>query len=472
MPRVIVKCRFYQSNNSLRDIGGMLTYIATREGVDKAGDGWETEPVSKAQNEIILRFVAAYPRLKKTDAYHDYITTKTKGAASEFISTALETIPELLSDKTYLEYMATRPRVEKMDGAHGLFSEEGAPLDLATEVERMRNHSGPVFTVIVSLKREDAERLGYHHAEQWRTLLRSKIDLIAKAHNIPASKLRWYGAFHNEAHHPHIHLMLYSTDPCYKGRINKNGIADLHRLFGTEIFRDELKQIYDTQTKCRNRINATARDEIEELADKIRTGLATNDEFVLKFVALAKRLQTVKGKKVYGYLPKAIRQQVCELVDILERDGDIARMYELWYQAKCAVYHTYTDNAPVKKPLSQEEAFKPIRNALIKEADALGAQLLRMDAEASEEEENPNESSQTHSTAPHPSPIPTHRSTDAKPMMTHASVIATAVTRFAGSLSRTFRNNFYNQVDKSPMGVDSRLHREIEAKKKGQNLAM
>ena len=387
----------------------------------------------------------------------------------------LESYPELLSDKTYLDYIATRPRVDKIEGTHGLFSEEGVALDLKTEAERMRNHTGNVFTVIVSLKRDDAEQLGYNNAEQWRTLLRSKIDLVAKAHNIPPSKLRWYGAFHNEAHHPHIHLMLYSTDPCYTGRINKEGIEELHRLFGKEIFRDELKQIYDEQTKYRNLINATAMDEVDDLADKIRTGLAQNGDFVLKFVALAKRLQTVNGKKVYGYLPEAVRKQVRELVDVLEQDEDFARMYELWYQAKCAVYHTYTDNDPVKKPLSQEEAFKPIRNALIKEADALGTQLSAMESEELSGEEDVSVylsrlSSHAHSTKS--LPPQTQSPSISKPTATRAGVVATSVARFGNSLSRIFRNKFYDQVDKSPMSVDSRLQREIEAKKRGQNLSM
>ena len=475
MPRVIVKCRYYQASSSLRDIGGMLRYIALRKGVDRSDDSWETEAVSKAQEDIILRFTDAHPHLKKTVEHRDYVGAKTKGTASEFISMVLENFPELLSDKTYLDYIATRPRVEKIEGAHGLFSDEDVALDLPTETDRMRNHNGNVFTVIVSLKRDDAERLGYNCAEHWRDLLRSKIDLVAKAHNIPASKLRWYGAFHNESHHPHIHLMLYSDDPCYTGHIDKKGIEQLHHLFGTEIFRDDLKHIYDYQTKYRKLINASASDEIDELVEKIRTNPMMNNAFTERFIALAKCLQTVSGKKVYGYLPKAIRQQVCELVDELEQDEDIARMYELWYQAKCALYNTYTDNTPVKKLLSQEEAFKPIRNALIKEANALGAQLNAMDEENPVGEEDattqPTDST-VHRAAPEASPPHTHTISGAKQTTIRSGFVATSVVRFANSLSRTFRNNFYDQVDKFSVSVDSRLQREIEAKKKGQNLSL
>jgi hypothetical protein len=148
-------------------------------------------------------------------------------------------------------------------------------------------------------------------------------------------------------------------------------------------------------------------------------------------------------------------------------------MYELWYQAKCAVYHTYTDNDPVKKPLSQEEAFKPIRNAMIKEANALGAQLRDLETEKSEEDA-PVRSTELppHHDLPKVSPIHTPATGSAKPTAIRAGVVATSVARFGNSLSCTFRNNFYNQVDKSPMSVDSRLQREIEAKKKGQTLSL
>jgi hypothetical protein len=50
--------------------------------------------------------------------------------------------------------------------------------------------------------------------------------------------------------------------------------------------------------------------------------------------------------------------------------------------------------------------------------------------------------------------------------------IATSITRFGNSLSRIFRDRFDEQAKHAPMGVDSRLKREIEAKKKGQNISI
>jgi hypothetical protein len=465
----------------------MLRYIATREGVEKLGEGWKTAPTSKAQEDLILRFVSTIEKSKRMPEYKSYLQAKTKGAASEFISAVLENFPEMLSDKTYLEYIATRPRAERVEGTHGLFTDEGVPINLGEEAERIRNHGGNVFTVIVSLKREDAENLGFNNAERWRDLVRSKISVIAKEHGIPLESLKWFGAFHNESHHPHIHLMLYSQSQEEPGYINKNGIDHLRHVFGTSIFHDELKTIYDDQTKVRNKLNADAADEIEELAEKIRTGLVKNGAFVLKFAALAKHLQSVSGKKLYGYLPKSVKKEVRELVDLLEQDEDIARMYELWYQAKCAVYNTYTDNDPIKKPLSQEEAFKPIRNALVREADALGRQLVAMDSNQEavaitkeKDDDTPSDEKSADDPTPLPKQAPAPASTppqaaSTKPPASYGNRngrIATSIARFGNSLSRTFRDNYYEQAMRVPSFVDSRLQREIEAKKRGQNLSM
>ena len=486
MPRVIVKCKYYSSDKSARDIGGMLKYIATREGVEKLGDGWRNEPVYKAQEDLILRFTEMHKGCRRLQEHGDYNTKRTKGAASEFISAVIENYPELLSDKTYLDYIATRPRVERIEGTHGLFSDHDVALDLYEESDRLREFNGNVFTVIVSLKREDAERLGYNTAERWRELARSKIDLVAKEHGIPLGSLKWYGAFHNESHHPHMHLMLYSTNQEKRGYIDKKGIDNLRHLFGTEIFKYELADIYDEQTKQRDLLNADAHDEITALADKVKNGLADNGEFVMKFVALAKRMQSVSGKKVYGYLPKSVKAMVNELVDLLEKDEDMNRIYELWYQAKCAVYGTYTDNPPPKKPLSQEEAFKPIRNAMIKEADELGKILLTWDNDQEEQHENtPKDNDDDKSSKGGSSSRTTNntgsnsQSTNTAQPKSHSNYtaarngyIATSITRFGNSLSRIFRDRFDEQAKHAPMGVDSRLKREIEAKKKGQNISM
>ena len=486
MPRIIVKCKYYSSAKNIRDIGGMLKYIATREGVDKLGDGWQSEPVSKAQEELIMKLCEQHKSCRRMQEYGSYASSKTKGAASEFISAVLENYPHLLSDKTYLDYIATRPRVERIGGKHGLFSSDGVAIDLDEEAEKVRQHEGNVFTVIVSLKRHDAERLGYNYAERWCTLVQNRIDDIAKEYKIPPGALKWFGAFHNESHHPHIHLMLYSTDKFEKGFIDKKGIDNLRHLFGTEIFSEDLDNYYKEQTEYRNLLNADARDEITALADKVKNGLADNGEFVLKFVALAKRMQSVSGKKVYGYLPKSVKAMVNELVDLLEKDEDIERIYDLWYQAKCAVYATYTDNPPPKKPLSQEEAFKPIRNSMIKDSDALGKLLSFVDNKYDEPTDERTEENDRDNTYKNNDKVNTDNNTGLNTQNTSTSsnkskssytslrnrYISASVLRLGNSLSKIFRERFDEHAKHAPIDVDSRLKQEIEAKKNGQNFYM
>jgi len=486
MPRIIVKCRYYASAKSFRDIGGILRYIATREGVDKLGNNWQSEPVSQAQQDLITKFCEAYSGCKRLQEYESYTSSKTKVSASEFISAVLENYPHLLSDKTYLDYIATRPRVERIEGRHGLFTKDGVAIDLDEEAEKLRQHEGNVFTIIVSLKRHDAERLGYNYAERWRTLVQNRIDDIAKEYKIPPDSLKWFGAFHNESHHPHIHLMLYSTDKFEKGFINKKGIDNLRHLFGIEIFSDDLDNYYKEQTEYRNLLNADARDEITALANKIKNGLTDNSEFVLKFVALAKRMQRVSGKKVYGYLPKSVKAMINELVDMLEKDKDIECIYDLWYQAKCAVYSTYTDNPPPKKPLSQEEAFKPIRNSMIKDSDALGKLLSFVDNKYDEPTDERTEENDRDNTYKNNDKVNADNITALNAQNTSTSsnkskssytslrnrYISASVLRLGNSLSQIFRERFDEHAKHAPIDVDSRLKQEIEAKKNGQNFYM
>ena len=205
-----------------------------------------------------------------------------------------------------------------------------------------------MFTVIVSLKRADAERLGFNNAERWRSFLRAQKDEIAKQHGIPMDKLKWYGAFHNESHHPHIHMVLYSTDEHREGYISKRGIENLRRTFGTEIFRDELSEIYDEQTARRNTLTAEAREEFEEIFMQMQTGVYADKSVIDKISELAEKLNSVKGKKVYGYLPPKLKELVNTIIDELAEDERLKRLYDLWYESRCAVFTTYTDTMPRK----------------------------------------------------------------------------------------------------------------------------
>ena len=217
-----------------------MKYIATREGVEKlSGNG----PVTKGQRELIQKLLHDFPDAAELFEYEDYCKTPTLGTASAFITMALDAnLHEMNSESGYMSYIATRPRVER-HGAHGLFSSAPA-VDLNAAMSELEAHEGNVWTIIYSLRREDAARLEYDNADAWRTLLMMHTQDLARAMRIPVDHFRWYAAFHNEGHHPHIHMMVWSDNP-KEGFLTREGIAAMRSKLTNTIFRDEMNQIYE-----------------------------------------------------------------------------------------------------------------------------------------------------------------------------------------------------------------------------------
>lgn len=450
MPRIIVKCRYYK-NAAEGNLGGLMKYIATREGVEKLPIAQRTLPATDNQQQFITEIVNRNNSVRTTPEYKTYMKAKTRGNASELIAVAVENNPKLLNTEEYLRYIALRPRAEKISGNHGLFSSE-ENIDLENATAELEKHQGNVYSVIVSIKREDAERLGYNTAERWKCMIGANIDRIAKEHNMQLTSMRWYGAFHNESHHPHIHLLLYSTAENDNSYLSKKGVDNLRRILGTEIFKDDLYEIYDQQTKVRNKLTAEMRSEFKSLIDKVIAGDVFDQMLLTNLEELARRLNGCSGKKQYGYLPKGVKALVDELVDEIANNKTVDRLYDLWYQAKCSVFSTYTDQLPERLPLSQEKAFKAIRNALVYEATRLGYELSKSETESSRErpkEKRENKNGGTY----------------------HNMKVISAAVRFAGSLARIFEDN-YKKYDSEDDDIDRQLRREIQAVKNGQNLVM
>ncbi|MBR3990620.1 MAG: hypothetical protein IKI91_00635 [Clostridia bacterium] len=350
---------------------------------------------------------------------------------------------EKLTDKTYLDYIGTRPRVEK-NGAHGLFSDDDEPIIMDKAREHLNQHDGTVHTLIVSLSREDAEATGFNCAARWRSFMRSQKLALARQFYIPPESLRWYGAFHNEGSHPHIHVLLYSEDPTHPGYLKQRGLEQIKRDFATEIFRHELDSIYQRQTAQRDELTQIARDEIRDLVMEMRGG-EVDPELARRMRELSEKLKTVKGKKVYGYLPPEVKQQVNEIVDLLSEDERVRRLYDLWYESRTAILRSYTKHIPPQKPLSQEETFKPIRNAVIREAMKIGTDTQT--------------ESQTHRFLKPGE----HRSQS--PFMAAANLFA--------NVAGIFEDRIDAQLKLHPeLSVDSKVRREQWAKDHGVNLTM
>ena len=308
---------------------GYMKYIATREGVEKlSGNG----PVTKGQRELIGSLLRDFPDTAELFEYEDYRKTPTLGTASAFITMALDAnLHEIHSESGYMKYIATRPRVQ-MRGSHGLFS-SSTTVDLSAAISELEAHEGNVWTIIYSLRREDAARLGYDSADAWRSLLMMHQTDLAKAMKIPVDKFRWYAAFHDEGHHPHIHMMVWSDDP-KQGFLTTDGIAAMRSKLTNTIFRDEMIQIYEKKDVAYRKLSDTAQEAMRELIRRMEHQLCDSPVIEENMRRLVQALETTTGKKQYGYLKKPLKQIVDTIVDELAKLPDVTECYEVWNQIR------------------------------------------------------------------------------------------------------------------------------------------
>lgn len=390
MPRIIMKSPYIKPN-SKTNIGNYVSYIATREGVEKAENSKKHLASTSVQKKIIGKLLKNFPDSKDLYEYEDYINNPTRGNADELILRISETHAELFGDREkYVSYIAQRPRVEKLS-SHGLFTDDGVPIILSDVQKEVADSKSNIWTHIISLKREDAERLGYNNANAWMNLIRSQRNMIAENMKIAPENLKWYAAFHNEGHHPHIHMIAYSTKP-NEAYLTEKGIENIKSNLANVIFRQDLISIYQKQTEHRDTLRAEARDIVEDLVSKINSEIYISTSIQQKLLQLAEKLSKTDGKKVYGYLKSGVKSLVDSIVDELASDDRIKKLYDLWYEQKENTIRTYTYEMLERISLVNNKEFKSIKNAVIKEA--LKLNLSEDEAEKSEytnEENTPTE---------------------------------------------------------------------------------
>lgn len=384
MARLVTKFKYLKPNRKV-SAGGYAKYIATREGVEKIDNSKKFAPATAKQKNLIEKILCDFPDSKDMFEYDDYIEKQNQGSASDFISRVIEDYAyEISGRKAYANYIATRPRAEKF-GSHGLFTDDGVQVQLSKVTEELDKHKGNIWTAIISIRKEDAERLGFNTGARWRDMLRTQTEALAKNLKIPMENLRWYAAFHNESHHPHVHLIAYSTVE-NEGYLTQKGVENLRSSFAKDIFQQDLLCIYEMQTEHRDKLRAEARDIVEDLVSKINSEIYISASIQHKLLELTDRLSRTKGKKVYGYLKPDVKAIVYSIVEELASDDRIKKLYDLWYEQKENTIRTYTDEIPERIPLAQNKEFKSIKNAIIKEA----LKLIPNEDEA-EESENTDE---------------------------------------------------------------------------------
>ena len=360
MARLILKSPYLKPGGK-KSPGGYLKYIATREGVEMAEDTSHHLPATAEQQKQIAKLLKQHKDCKDSHEYQDYLANPTRGNADAFISGVLELHGDAPHRDVYLKYINERP------GSNGLFTDEGVPIVLSQVQKEMNDHSGNIWTHIISLRREDAERLGYNTPDAWMHLLRSHRNMIAQQMKIAPENFRWYAAFHNEGHHPHVHMMAYSVDP-NEAYLSTKGIETIKSNLAQEIFRQDLLQIYQKQSGLRDELRQESRDRITEIVDAINHGSFDNPQMQMMLVQLADRLAKAKGKKQYGYLNASTKKLVDSIVAELAGDSRIQELYSLWYEQKEDVLRTYTNKMPERIPLEQEKEFRTIRNAVVQAA--------------------------------------------------------------------------------------------------------
>ena len=376
MARLIVKSPYIKCGTG-QSAGGYLNYIATRERVEIVPDD---RPPTRKQEQLIQKLVKDFPDTKELLEYNDYKAAPTKANASSFITLALEqNWNRIQATEGYAKYIALRPRAERL-GEHGLFGDNDA-VDLAAVADELDHYTGNVWTHIISLHREDAERLGYNHAEAWRTLLRTHRNDIAAAMKIPPEDFRWYAAFHDEGNHPHVHMMAWSAKP-NQAYLSKDGIRQIKSTLTNQIFRQELLHVYEQKSKSRDELVSEARKAMLELAKAMREMTCIHPEAEQMIWNLSRQLGQVGGKKTYGYLPKPMKKLVDEIVDQMARLPTVDACYQTWWELQCQVENYYSeDKKRIRPQLSQQKEFRQIKNAVIKETEHIRTNRISFEDE-------------------------------------------------------------------------------------------
>ena len=308
--------------------------------------------------------IKEFPIAKRYHEYSDYTSKPTTENASELITTIVERHADVIGNrKNFVGYMAKRPGAERR-GEHGLFNDSDEPIDLNAVAKEVAEHPGYVWTHVISLRREDAIRLGYTNSDMWRELVKRHINDIANAQNISIENMKWYAAFHDTTHHPHIHLIVYSKD-ARQGYFTQAGIEKIKTAFVNDIFHDELQSIFQAQTLTRDELKVLSENNMKDIVAQIGKE-AVDERLLLSIQKLHNQLKESKGKKVYGYLTKEIKQTVDEVFQLLSQNKNIQELYDKWCEFEKAKHMMYTQKTKEFPLMVDNKEFRSVKNMIIR----------------------------------------------------------------------------------------------------------
>ena len=391
---------------------------------------------------------AGFLNPKRAGRYMNYIATRD----------GVELLDEN-ADSIYMRYIATRPRAER-HGEHGLFGAEDA-VDLEKTMDELKEHEGNVWTIIYSLRREDAARLGYDNAASWRALLRSKQADFAEAMQIPPSQLRWYAAFHDEGDHPHIHMMRWSDDPKY-GFLRKDKLLNLQSALTNIIYADELKEVYVQKDIAYKDVTEAARETMRRIVDQLESVENPPESIQQKLLELALEMRTVTGKKQYGYLKKPLKDKVDSIVEELEKLPRVAAYYAVWNDLRDTLEGYYKSKPRQHNLLSQQKEFRAIKNAIIQEAERLRQQMEQESSQGEEPsaEETSRDASTNPTLADENTSSPTSHS-----VRLPSEYLLNSTVRLFHQIGRIFRENAVPPSNPMGIRIDSKRHKKLMQKR-------
>ena len=439
-----------------------MKYIATREGVEVlTGKG----PTTEKQKELVAKLLKDFPDVRDSFEYEDYKQAPTLHTASALISAALDShMQNLQSENGYLKYIATRPGAEK-HGAHGLFGRQ-ENTNLTTAMHDLTAHDGNVWTIIYSLHREDAERLGYNNAAAWRKLLVSQQNKFAEAFHVPVSALHWYAAYHDADTHPHIHMMVWTDQETV---LKRDAVVKLRSVMTNSIFQAELENLYIRKDAAYKDVTEAARAVMRELVDRMESVSEPPASIQQKLLELAMELRTVSGKKQYGYLKKPLKDKVDEIVDELEKLPEVAAYYSVWSGLRDTLEGYYKSTSRQHNPLSQQKEFRAFKNAIIQEAERLRQQMEQEQA-VPERETSQDEKPSVRETSAGTSTNSTLADENASSMPSRPARLPTeyllnSTVRLFHQMGQIFRDNA--APPSNPMGIriDSKRRKKLMQKR-------
>ena len=439
-----------------------MKYIATREGVEVlTGNG----PSTEKQKELVAKLLKDFPDMRDSFEYEDYKQAPTLHTASALISAALDShMQNLQSENGYLKYIATRPGAEK-HGAHGLFGRE-ENTDLTAAMHDLTAHDGNVWTIIYSLHREDAERLGYNNAAAWRKLLVSQQNKFAEAFHIPASALHWYAAYHDADTHPHIHMMIWTDQETV---LKRDAVVKLRSAMTNSIFQAELENLYIRKDAAYKDVTEAARTAMHGLVDRLESIENPPESIQQKMLELALELRTVSGKKQYAYLKKPLKDVVDSIVDELEKLPEVAAYYAVWNGLRDTLEGYYKNRPRQHNPLSQQKEFRTIKNAIIQEAERLRQQMEQTQT-ASEQKSSQDEEPSAEKTSTGASTNPTLANentsfTPSRPAQLPTEYLLNSTIRLFHQMGQIFRDNAVPPSNPMGIRIDSKRRKKLMQKR-------